>query len=254
MNIHQLLLITDSVRANGPSFSNNCFVFEDLNGYILKNIHGQLGVEMQIINAIAKMQAIPTLKEKFIGKGLVEESLVENILRPNFLHNNICIEDGIYLLGQTCPKTLTWNEYLAVCKLVSTSPPEVTEYRMIYMTIKLSVGVYTASYERLQTRNQSTVKFSDTNGSIQFGIVKTFVQVIDTFTKETVNVALGVPLCFSNGISYSSQKPCHKVLIVHKAVIPVVAIHIDKILRVCNLLKKVNSRFVTEFPNKYEKD
>lgn len=252
-NIHQLLHITDSVRANGPLFSNNCFVFEDLNGYILKNIHGPTGVEMQIINAITKMQAIPTLKEKFIAEGSVEESLVENILRPNFLHNNICIEDGIYLLGQTCPKTLTRNEYLAVCKLVSTSPPEVTEYRRIYMT-KLSGAVYAASYERLQKRNQSTVKFSDANGSIQFGTVKTFVQVIDTFTKETVNVALVVPLCFSNGVSYSSQKPCHKVLIVHEADIPVVAIQIDKILRVCNLLKIGNSRFVTEFPNKYEKD
>lgn len=131
MNVHQLLHITDSVRVNGPLFANNCFVFEDLNGYILKNIHGPTGVEMQIINTITKMQAIPTLQEKFIEKGSLEESLVENILRPNFLHNNICIciEDGIYLLGQTCPKTLTQDEYLAICKLVSTFSPKVAEYR-----------------------------------------------------------------------------------------------------------------------------
>lgn len=53
MNIHQLLHIIESMRVNGPSFSNNCF--EDLNGYILRNIHGPTGVEMQIINAIKKM-------------------------------------------------------------------------------------------------------------------------------------------------------------------------------------------------------
>jgi hypothetical protein len=39
MNCHQL----DCVKGNGPLFANNCFVFEDLNGYILKHIHGPTG-------------------------------------------------------------------------------------------------------------------------------------------------------------------------------------------------------------------
>lgn len=43
-------------------------------------------------------------------------------------------------------------------------------------------------------------------------------------------------------------------MIVYKVVILVVVIYIDKILRVCNLFKKVNFRFVIEFLNKYEKD
>lgn len=50
----------------------------------------------------------------------MEESLVENIFRPNFQHVDIRIEEGMYLLGQTCPKTLT----RAVCTLVSTFPPK----------------------------------------------------------------------------------------------------------------------------------
>lgn len=38
MYMHQLLNLTDCVRATGPLFSNNCFIFEDLNGYILGHI------------------------------------------------------------------------------------------------------------------------------------------------------------------------------------------------------------------------
>lgn len=51
MNCHQLLHITDCVKSNGPLFANNCFIFENLNGYILKHIHGPKGVEILIINA-----------------------------------------------------------------------------------------------------------------------------------------------------------------------------------------------------------
>lgn len=36
----------DCVRGNGLFFVNNCFVFEDLNGYILKYIYGLIGVEI----------------------------------------------------------------------------------------------------------------------------------------------------------------------------------------------------------------
>jgi hypothetical protein len=251
MNIHQLLHITDSVRANGPLFSNNCFIFEDLNGYILKNIHGSTGVEMQIINAITKMQAIPTLQEKLIEKGSLEESLVDNILRPNFLHNNICIENGIYLMGQTCPKTVNEDEYLAISKLVSTFSPKVAEFRRIYIT-KLASAVYAASYERLRQRNQSTVKYSDADGSIYFGTVKTFVQVLDTCSNESFNVALVLPFCFSDGASYNFQKPCQKVTMINET--DLIAIPLNMILRVCNLLQISNSTYVCEFPNKYEKD
>lgn len=74
MNCHQLLHITDCVRANGPLFVNNCFVFEDLNGYVLKHIHGPTGVETQIINAITKMQALPSLFDLYVEKDSNDEA------------------------------------------------------------------------------------------------------------------------------------------------------------------------------------
>ncbi|XP_078312805.1 uncharacterized protein LOC144619254 [Crassostrea virginica] len=39
LNVHQLVHLTDCVRHTGPLYVNNCFIFEDLNGYIVKHIH-----------------------------------------------------------------------------------------------------------------------------------------------------------------------------------------------------------------------
>ncbi len=47
MNFHQLVLFTRTVCYTGPLFANNCFIFEDLNGYIIQHIHGSQGVVWQ---------------------------------------------------------------------------------------------------------------------------------------------------------------------------------------------------------------
>ena len=81
-------------------FANNCFVFEDLNGYILKHIHGTTGVETQVIRAVTMMQAFSTLKDLYIDND--EDSLlITSIFRPNYVHKNVCIEEGIYQLWRT---------------------------------------------------------------------------------------------------------------------------------------------------------
>lgn len=79
MNCHQLPHITDCVKSNGPLFDNNCFIFENLNSYILKHIHGPTGVKMQIINALIKMQAIPSLTDTYVEKGTTDETLLNII-------------------------------------------------------------------------------------------------------------------------------------------------------------------------------
>lgn len=46
LNVHQLVHLTDCVRHTGPLYVNNCFIFEDLNGFIVKHIHGTQGVDV----------------------------------------------------------------------------------------------------------------------------------------------------------------------------------------------------------------
>ena len=52
MNFHQLVHLAQNVVANGPLFANNCFVFEDFNGNVVRNLHGTQGIDTQIINTI----------------------------------------------------------------------------------------------------------------------------------------------------------------------------------------------------------
>ena len=49
LNLHNLIHLGDMVRNTGPLFVNNCFVFEDLNEYIVKHIHGTQSIDAQII-------------------------------------------------------------------------------------------------------------------------------------------------------------------------------------------------------------
>ncbi|XP_063403282.1 uncharacterized protein LOC134712602 [Mytilus trossulus] len=248
MNCHQLLHITDCVRANGPLFVNNCFAFEDLNGYIIKNIHGTTGIEMQVINAITKMQALPTLQELHIDKGSTDEALFNSMTRPNFIHNADCIEEGIFHLGQTFKMRLDDSEYTAVCDFLGTCLPQldIVEYKKIFIT-KISSAVYGTSYGRLLKRNQSVVKY-DALDVVHFGSVKTFIQ-IENFDGGILNVALIHP--FTTLLSYTNQQSCHQVTTQFENI---VAVPLQNILKVCTFVKCGKNLFVVEFPNKYEKD
>lgn len=102
-------------------------MFEDLNGYILKYIHGTTGVETQVIKAVTMMQALPTLKDLYIDND--EDSLlITSILRPNYVHKNVCIEEGIYQLGRTFTKTLDEGETSAVSEVLSVMVVSVIGY------------------------------------------------------------------------------------------------------------------------------
>ena len=63
MNVHQLVHLAQTVRSSGPLFANNCFVFEDLNGFIVSQIHGTQGIDTQVVQTINLIQAIPILRQ-----------------------------------------------------------------------------------------------------------------------------------------------------------------------------------------------
>ncbi|CAG2216785.1 unnamed protein product [Mytilus edulis] len=247
MNCHQLLHITDSVRANGPLFANNCFIFEDLNGYLLKNIHGTTGVETQVINAITMMQAIPTLQELYVEDS--EDSvLINSILRPNYMYQNVCIEEGIYQLGQTFKKILNGEEYCAVSKILPFLDVSVVGYNKVFF-VKLSCPVYGSEYGRLLKRNQSIVKFKDFSGVEKYGSVKTFIQNTEVNSCTSHNFALIYPFeCIS---VYAHQQSSHEVT---PQYIEISAVPLLKILKVCNIIVSGDITYVSEFPNKHEKD
>ncbi|XP_077258856.1 uncharacterized protein LOC143895532 isoform X2 [Temnothorax americanus] len=51
INIHQILHLPDCVRRLGPLWVYSCFPYEDINGKILKLVHGTTNIESQIASA-----------------------------------------------------------------------------------------------------------------------------------------------------------------------------------------------------------
>lgn len=81
MNCHQLLHISDCLKSYGLLYANKCFIFENLNCYTyIVQIHCPTGVEMQTINALIKMQAIPSMTDIYVEKGTTDETFDASFL------------------------------------------------------------------------------------------------------------------------------------------------------------------------------
>ena len=63
MNCQLLLHLADSVRSNRPLLAVNCFVLEDLNGFLLQYVHGICFVASQLMNTRVMVQTVPVSKD-----------------------------------------------------------------------------------------------------------------------------------------------------------------------------------------------
>lgn len=243
MNVHQLLHLTDCVRATGPLFANNCFVFEDLNGYILQHIHGTQGVDTQIINSVNIIQAIPILREKHTDDPDVLQFYKD--LQQQHHKTGQEIEAGIFNVGSAVYKTLSGVELNCILDMFTLSSTTVTSFSKIFI-VNLSY-IYSQSYKRITKRNQSVVKYTNQiSKKVCFGSVKEFIQFTDT-ANCIKNVAFVEPF----DCNYNQDDKIHKVIPKKECieVIPVTAI-----LKICVFVEVARNSYVCEIPNKYDRD
>ena len=242
LNVHQLLHLTTNVKWCGPLFANNCFIFEDLNGFIVQHIHGTQGVASQVINTVNLLQAIPILQQKFGNTDLEALAFIDSI--KGVTHKNWQeIIEGWFYIGSSkaiefCPLDLA--ALRIKYPLIETSG---TCWLKLYIKQSNSY-VYCSEYKRMVRRNQSCIKYTYGN-SFGFGSVKFFAQVSDQF--ETHNVALVIPF----ELNYVSSNHIHKVdpLINECIVVP-----LKEIVCSCLFVQKESNHFVCEIPNKYDRD
>lgn len=106
LNIHQLDHLSNSVITLGPLYTHSCFPFEDKNGFLLKTIRGTQNIDSQIITAISFVQKLPELKEKFIFKDTLEDTLCRSIENLNVIKRGQQIGEQVYILGAVKRKQL----------------------------------------------------------------------------------------------------------------------------------------------------
>lgn len=61
LNQQQLVHLVDCVRNTGPLFVKDCFIFEDLNRFIVQHIHGTERVDAQLTNIINMLKIPPII-------------------------------------------------------------------------------------------------------------------------------------------------------------------------------------------------
>lgn len=152
LNQHQLVHLVDCVRDTGPLFVNNCFIFEDLNGFIIKHIHGTQGVDTQLTNIINMLKVPPIMYNIFLKESADEQVLsLYNELsdsvtgRHRYEHE---IENGIRPIRSAHVKVLTPTEQTIAYKFAITEK-EVNVFNRIDMYRK-GFYVYSKEYETLQ--------------------------------------------------------------------------------------------------------
>lgn len=177
LNVHQLVHLTDCVRHTGPLYVNNCFIFEDLNGFIVKHIHGTQGVDTQITNIVCMLKVPPVLRELFLkdyddGEEIVSlYELTDSVTgRYKYLSE---IEEGIRPIGNVFIKELTDSDRHCALKFGVHNVLVKCFYRI--NMYKKGFYVYGQAYDRLKKRQQNVVTYI-TRDSIKFGNVVFFIQ------------------------------------------------------------------------------
>lgn len=245
LNQHQLVHLVDCVRDTGPLFVNNCFIFEDLNGFIIKHIHGTQGVDTQLTNIINMLKVPPIMYTIFLKESADEQVL----LLYNELSDSVTgrhryeheIEDGIRPIGSAHVKVLTPTEQTIAYKFAITEK-EVNVFNRIDMYRK-GFYVYSKEYERLQKRQQNVITCA-LGGDMKLCTVISFYQCFRR-NKEPINLALVNYFKKIQSVGCVWQVECQDQL----DMIP-----ISCIMNVNNIIKVYGKTYICPSPNRYDRD
>lgn len=174
LNLHQLVHLVDCVKQTGPLFVNNCFIFEDLNGFIVKHIHGTQGIDTQLVNIVVMLKVTPLLYEKHLKTSENDDvhqlylELSDSVLARHTFQEDI--ETGIRPIGNF---NLITEDFHMASKCGVTSENVKQFFKVI--VYKGAFYIYGAAYKRLSKRQQHIATFVE-NNSVEFCSVQYFIQ------------------------------------------------------------------------------
>jgi hypothetical protein len=247
LNVHQLLHLTDCVRHTGPLYVNNCFIFEDLNGFIVKQIHGTQGVETQLTDIIAMLRIPSTMYALYVDQ-YTDNNVIElyrelsDSISARYRQNDI-IDDGINVMGTITNRNLTEEEKIQAIKF-GVRNEIVKEYFKVNM-FRRGFYVYGRSYSRLQKRQQHVVTIRKAHCT-EFASVLSFIQSEESHPPAVINLALIKVI--------QKIKPLGCVWQVSEEEDKIECIPIQNIMNVNNFIKVDNLCYISPSPNRYDRD
>ncbi len=174
-NVHSLLHLCDKVKDLGPLYEHSAFFYEDLNKDLRDMFCGTRSVHNQVLEAVTIQNQLPILAKK-----LAPESEVLALYDDMTTHHKIKSE-----LIKIAPRAYSIGTYrqCMVKEPLKTTLETLYGPDLIFQRFdRIRLGraiVHSIGYRESHTqRNNCTISYSS-NGSIQAGQVKFFLEVTD---------------------------------------------------------------------------
>lgn len=267
-NAHCLLHMTERVCDMGPLWTHSCFAFEDFNGELRNMFHGTQSVEEQLVMAVSIQQKIPLLTplltEGSIAKELFDK--MNNKTQPCIQKESI--GDGFYKVGTIKPSELSLEAKIAVEALIGPVLSKVHTFQRVML--HGNQVVHCKNYTLMSKRNNYTIQYSSDTilKSPTYGQVQYYVTCYTTCLnptscsdscacKEPHHLAMVYPLRENKDIvlamdQHTKAELSHLIPVVKD--LPLKAININQMDKLCVYIECENLAFVGLFPNQCEKD
>ena len=117
-NFHRHQHVCDTVSNLGPLWAVSCFHFEDMNGCILKNIHGSANIMSQVIASISIVQGMSQLKTELLDKSPCKHTLFTSLMSKYGCSssNTTELSTDVLAVGTTHTRILSKKEHIALWK------------------------------------------------------------------------------------------------------------------------------------------
>ncbi|CAL1685139.1 unnamed protein product [Lasius platythorax] len=255
INLHQLLHLPDCVRNLGPLWAYTCYEYEDINGQLLKLIHGTSHIDSQIAQSqhqfIKMRRFIELLQEDDVRNFCLRRKKQVKILEQVFEH---CYSVGVYKKLEVVSDVV-----LDALQRTGLLRNNISLYQYFRLLKHNKLYVAEMYKHNLQTQS-SLVQYRD-NGEVGFGIIDYFIKLFHcncvqdicncvsqhyAIIREIVNWEMFVAQ--GNQFTYTSESFLHKCSETNRIkVIPV-----ESFINLCIFIKLRNQAYFAIPINKEE--
>lgn len=179
INVHSLLHLPDVVRDLGPLYCYSLFGFEDLNGNLLKLVHGTQQTQMQIVNAVSVLQKLPEMAFTCLEEESEAHDFYCRLSKNSNNENNrnrVFLHESCYRIGPVWKKQLSMAQKRVLKQLLPNNrvPSNIDVFGRL---LKGNEMFQSSDYKRTMKRNNYCVSYSDSRSAekLQFGLIEFFL-------------------------------------------------------------------------------
>ena len=155
-NVHSLLHLSQSVENMGPLWAHSAFMFENFNGYLLKQVKSSNAVPQQICKRVTLSRSLPCIAKRYLSDASPEVKAFYTDM-TSIRHNvrNCARFDRVTALGVPKIRLVSENDHCALHAVQDVPANSVGSY---YNRISVNGEIiHSLTYTKSKKRNNSIV-------------------------------------------------------------------------------------------------